>query len=86
MAKRRVDSPETKAGLRMDVVFQVPNEGVAFRCVFPEKSKDMRGVNTEEGRSVSAETKDWLQPMYRAIGRRLFGQFRVYPRVCSQTV
>lgn len=63
-AKRRVYSMETVTGLRMNVVFQVSNDGVAFRYVFPEKPTAMRTVNAEETSfRFPAETKAWLQPM-----------------------
>ncbi len=63
-AKRRVYSLETASGIRMDVVFQVSNDGVAFRYVFPEKSDDVRVVNAEETSfRFPMETKAWLQPM-----------------------
>jgi hypothetical protein len=55
-AKRRVNTYRdnrkifhlaTAAGLKMDVVFQVANDGVAFRYVFPEKSYVVRQLKEE---------------------------------------
>jgi alpha-glucosidase len=63
-AKRRVYALATAGGLRMDVVFQVSNDGVAFRYVFPEKSSAVMTVEAEETSfRFPAETKAWLQPM-----------------------
>jgi alpha-glucosidase len=63
-AKRRVYALATAGGLRMDVVFQVSNDGVAFRYVFPEKSSAVMTVEAEETSfCFPAETKAWLQPM-----------------------
>ena len=63
-ANRRVFRLETAAGKRMDVVFQVSNDGVAFRYVFPDTSREVRRL-LEEVTSYRflPETRAWLQPM-----------------------
>ena len=63
-AQRRVYSLATADGRRLDVVFQVSDDGVAFRYEFPEKSADVRTVSAEATSfRFPAETKAWLQPM-----------------------
>jgi alpha-glucosidase len=54
----------TAAGARMDVVFRVSNDGVAFRYVFPEQSDEIHRI-TEEVSSfhMLPATEAWLQPM-----------------------
>ena len=44
---RRVYQLETGSGNRMDVVFQVSNDGVAFRYAFPDTSATQRQVLEE---------------------------------------
>jgi hypothetical protein len=48
----------------MDIIFQVSNDGVAFRYFFPEKSAVMHQI-TQEVSSFHflPETRAWLQPM-----------------------
>ncbi|HMS71066.1 MAG TPA: glycoside hydrolase family 97 N-terminal domain-containing protein, partial [Saprospiraceae bacterium] len=36
------------AGHKMNIVFRVSNDGVAFRYVFPDKSSDVKKINSEE--------------------------------------
>lgn len=63
-ANRRVFHLETASGDKLDVVFQVSNDGVAFRYVFPEQS-DKQHQLTDEVTSFHflPGTKAWLQPM-----------------------
>ena len=44
---RRVFHIRNSAGSKMDVVFQVSNDGVAFRYIFPDKSTDVKKITTE---------------------------------------
>ena len=51
-------------GKLMDVIFQVSNDGVAFRYHFPEKSTDIKKITAElTSYRFSPESKGWLQPM-----------------------
>ena len=66
-ANRRTLSLQTSAGQKMDIVFQVSNDGVAFRYHFPETSSRVHRV-TEEVSSFNflPETRTWLQPIAAA--------------------
>lgn len=63
-ANRTVFHLETAGGYKLDVVFQVSNDGVAFRYVFPEQS-DKQHQLSDEATSFHflPGTKAWLQPM-----------------------
>jgi hypothetical protein len=63
-ANRQVLHFETVDGQKMDVIFQVSNDGLAFRYSFPETSATVRMI-VEEITSfhLPAEAKAWLQPM-----------------------
>lgn len=75
-AKRRLNSYKAKkktfhvlnaAGKQLDLIFQLSNDGLAFRYYFPDKSSDIKRI-TEEKTSFkfAADTKGWLQPMSEA--------------------
>jgi hypothetical protein len=52
------------AGQQLDIIFQLSNEGVAFRYYFPEKSADVKRITQEKtSYKFSIDTKAWLQPM-----------------------
>lgn len=54
---------QSSGGKKMNVVFRVSNDGVAFRYEFPEKSAVSRKIVTEETSFHFFEnTKAWLQP------------------------
>ncbi len=61
-ASRVVISTKTIAGKKMNIVFQVSNDAVAFRYVFPERSTDIKKI-TKETTSFHFKdgTKAWLQ-------------------------
>lgn len=63
-ANRRVFHLQNSAGDKLDVIFQVSDDGVASRYSFPETSAEKRRV-TEERSSFHflPDTKAWLQPM-----------------------
>jgi len=63
-ANRKVFYLETASGKKMDIIFQVSNDGVAFRYVFPDKDAELRRL-TEEVSSFHflRETEAWLQPI-----------------------
>ena len=64
LANRKVFHLQTAAGQKMDIIFQVANDGVAFRYFFPETNAGPRRL-TEEVSSFHflPGTRAWLQPM-----------------------
>jgi Glycoside hydrolase 97. len=51
-------------GHKMDIIFRVSNDGVAFRYYFPGKSNDPKKIDTEfTSFHLPADAKAWLQPM-----------------------
>ena len=63
-ANRQVYHLATMAGKKMDVIFQVSNDGVAFRYVFPETSAEVHSIKEEVSSfHFLREAKAWLQPM-----------------------
>jgi hypothetical protein len=63
-ANRRVFHLERADGRKLDIAFQVSNDGVAFRYVFPDTSAEQRRI-LEEATSYRflPGTRAWLQPM-----------------------
>jgi hypothetical protein len=63
-ANRAVFHFQSASGKKMDIIFQVSNDGVAFRYLFPETSGDLRKL-TDEVSSFHflPDTTAWLQPM-----------------------
>jgi hypothetical protein len=58
---------KNRSGQLLDIIFQVSNDGVAFRYYFPEDSKAIRKVNEESTTfNFPTETTAWLQPMAEA--------------------
>src|SRR4030095_14661115 len=66
-ATRQVIETQTASGKKMNLIFQVSNDGVAFRYEFPEKSTDIRKIK-EEATSFHFYdgTRAWLQPKTEA--------------------
>lgn len=63
-ARKQVFHLENAAGKPMDIIFQVSNDGVAFRYYFPDASSDTKHITAERtSYHFSADTKGWLQPM-----------------------
>jgi hypothetical protein len=72
-AKRRIDSYSanrqalhlaTADGKKMDIVFQVSDDGVAFRYFFPETSTTIHSLTGEVSSfHFLPDAKAWLQPM-----------------------
>jgi alpha-glucosidase len=51
-------------GARLDVIFQVSNDGVAFRYRFPETSPEIHPIKEETTSfHLLPDTQGWLQPM-----------------------
>ena len=66
-ATRRVIETKTSSGKKMNVIFQVSNDGVAFRYEFPEKSEDIKKINSEATSfHFYDSTRAWLQPKTEA--------------------
>jgi alpha-glucosidase len=63
-ANRKVFHLQTAGGQKMDIIFQVSNDGVAFRYYFPETNDKLHFLE-EEASSFHClpGTLDWLQPM-----------------------
>ena len=67
IANRRVIETKTPSGKRMNIVFQVSNDGVAFRYEFPEKSTDVKRIKAEvTSFHFNDGTRAWLQPKTEA--------------------
>ena len=63
-ANRRVFTLQNAAGHLMDIVFQVSDDGVAFRYTFPASKDISIKINKEfTAYHFTRETKAWLQPM-----------------------
>ena len=61
---RQIFHLKNSSGKKMDIIFQVSNDGVAFRYYFPDKSDDIKKI-VEETSSFNfiPGTKAWIQPM-----------------------
>ncbi|MBK7870509.1 MAG: glycoside hydrolase family 97 catalytic domain-containing protein [Saprospiraceae bacterium] len=66
-ANRVVVHLKNAANQPLDIIFQLSNDGVAFRYYFPEKSNDVKFI-TEEKTSFNFQSNAvaWLQPMSHA--------------------
>lgn len=66
-AQKYVVHLKNKQGNLMDIIFQISDDGVAFRYHFPENSAEVKKI-TEEKTSYNFidETTAWLQPMSKA--------------------
>jgi len=63
-ANRRVLEMQTASGARIDLEFQVSNDGFAFRYVFPETSASVHKISRElSSFNFLAGTRGWLQPI-----------------------
>ena len=61
---RRVFRLKNASGEKMDVIFHVSNDGVAFRYYFPGKSNDIKKIKSEASSFNFPEgTKGWMQIM-----------------------
>ena len=64
IANKQVFHLSNATGAKLDVIFQVSNDGVAFRYYFPEKSAVVKKITLEATSFNFAENaKGWLQPM-----------------------
>src|SRR6478609_378246 len=61
-ANERVIETQTASGKKMNIIFRVSNDGVAFRYEFPEKSTDVKKIKSEATSFHFNEgTRAWLQ-------------------------
>ena len=67
LANKRIITVANKEGNKMNIVFQVSNDGVAFRYEFPQTSTDLKKITAEATSFHFIEgTKAWLQPKTEA--------------------
>jgi hypothetical protein len=66
-ANKKVFHFKNKTGRLLDIIFQVSNDGVAFRYEFPEKSTDIKKITAEVTTfHFNDGTRAWLQPKTEA--------------------
>ncbi len=66
-ANRKVITVKNKEGGKMNIVFQISNDGVAFRYEFQERSTDIKKIKQEATSFHFYDgTKAWLQPKTEA--------------------
>src|SRR5690349_588332 len=66
-ANRRIFHLRASNGAPMDVVFQVSNDGVAFRYVFPDTSTTTHDLRDERTSfHMLAGARAWIQPIAQA--------------------
>ncbi|MBC7390532.1 MAG: glycoside hydrolase family 97 catalytic domain-containing protein [Opitutaceae bacterium] len=62
-ANRRVFETINSSGQKMNIIFQVSNDGVSFRYEFPEQSKELKKIVSEATSFHFNEgTRAWMQP------------------------
>jgi alpha-glucosidase len=67
VATEIVIETQSASGKKMNIIFRVSNDGVAFRYEFPETSSDKKKITSEETTFHFQEgTKAWLQPKAEA--------------------
>jgi alpha-glucosidase len=66
-ANRSVFETTNSAGKKMNIIFQVSNDGVAFQYEFPDRSTDIKKITAEATSfHFNAGTKAWMQPKTEA--------------------
>jgi hypothetical protein len=67
IATEKVWETKTASGKKMNIVFRVSNDGVAFRYEFPEKSTEIKKITAEATSFHFNEgSRAWLQPKTEA--------------------
>ncbi|MFN3664880.1 MAG: glycoside hydrolase family 97 catalytic domain-containing protein [Sediminibacterium sp.] len=67
VATKSIIALDTEGGKKMNLVFQVSNDGVAFQYEFPEKDKTVKKIDTEATSfHFFNGTRAWLQPKTEA--------------------
>ncbi|MFD2160807.1 glycoside hydrolase family 97 catalytic domain-containing protein [Paradesertivirga mongoliensis] len=63
-ANKQVFRLRSQKGQLLDIIFQVSNDGVAFRYFFPESSGEIKKISEElTSFNFKADATAWLQPM-----------------------
>jgi len=66
-ANRKVFHLKNEDGKNIDLIFQVSNDGIAFRYIFPDKTDDVKYITEELTCFNFAENADaWIQPIAQA--------------------
>jgi alpha-glucosidase len=66
-ANQRIVETVTQSGKKMNIIFRISNDGVAFQYEFPEKSNDIKKIVTEATTfHFNDGTRAWLQPKAEA--------------------
>ena len=66
-ANRKIFHLVNENGEKLDIIFQVSNDGVAFRYFFPEESSDVKKIKQEvTSFKFLPGTRAWVQPMAKA--------------------
>lgn len=66
-AVQKILVTQTASGKKMNIIFRVSNDGVAFQYVFPETSSEIKKITAEKTSFHFNEgTKAWLQPKTEA--------------------
>lgn len=66
-ANKKVFHFENKDGERMDIIFQVSNDGVAFRYYFPDISNEVKCIDNELTTfNFPKNSRAWMQPCSNA--------------------
>ncbi len=63
----RIFELHTESGKKMNIIFRVSNDGIAFRYEFPETSTDVKRIKSEATTfHFNDSTRAWLQPKTEA--------------------
>lgn len=66
-ANRKVYHIKNENGKKMDIIFQVSDDGFAFRYAFPDKSNVIHEITNEKTTyQFNGETVTWIQPMSKS--------------------
>jgi alpha-glucosidase len=67
VATQRIFKTKTVSGKKMNIIFRVSDDGVAFQYEFPERSDDVKKISSEATTFHFNEgTRAWLQPKTEA--------------------
>ena len=67
VATQRIFETKTASGKKMNIIFRVSDDGVAFQYEFPERSSDVKKISSEATSFHFNEgTRAWLQPKTEA--------------------
>src|SRR6056300_42294 len=67
MANQYIVELKNESNKKMNIIFNLSKDGVAFKYIFPEKSESVYKIEDEKTTyNFVANTKGWLQPMSRA--------------------